>query len=154
MTKQVSAAAGAAVLSVCLAITGCSPKPEDSPNGGSASSANPAGQGSSATAAGPVIDLRSEPDPPKVGDNTVEVSVKQPDGAPLGDATVTVVFSMPAMPAMNMPAMRTDATLSSEGDGRYRGTVPLSMGGTWNVAVQVSRGSDQLGSKQFSVIAK
>jgi hypothetical protein len=153
--KQASAVFRIALLCVCLVFVGCGPKAEDSTNDGSAAApANQGGQGSTATGAGPVIDFRSEPDPPKTGDNTVEVSVKQPDGAPLGDATVTVAFTMPAMPAMNMPAMRTDATLLPDGDGRYRGKVPLSMAGTWNVAVKVSRGSDELGSKQFSVIAK
>ena len=38
--------------------------------------------------------LRSEPDPPKSGDNTIEVTVRQPDGSPITDAAVTAVFSM------------------------------------------------------------
>jgi hypothetical protein len=70
------------------------------------------------------------------------------------DATVTTVFSMPAMPSMNMPAMRSTATLAHDAAGRYRGTGQLSMGGTWNVTVTVSRGPDELGRKTFSIIAK
>lgn len=101
-----------------------------------------------------VIDFRSEPDPPKSGDNQVEVTVKGKDGAAVTDAQVTTVFSMPAMPSMNMPAMRSDATLAHDADGRYTGTGQLSMSGTWNVTVKVSRGSDVLGSKSFSIVAK
>jgi nitrogen fixation protein FixH len=100
------------------------------------------------------ISFRSEPDPPEAGDNTFEVTVKQPDGSPVIDATVTTVFSMPAMPSMNMPAMRGTATLTHEASGRYRGSGQLSMGGTWTVIVTVSRGSQELGSKKFSVVAK
>jgi hypothetical protein len=134
-------------------LVGCTKPADESPGSGVTPASETKG-GSAATGSGPIIDVRTEPDPLKAGDNVVEVSVKQPDGVPLTDATVTVVFSMPAMPSMNMPAMRTDATLIASGEGRYRGTVPLSMAGTWNVAVKVSRGSDQLGTRKLSVIAK
>jgi Cu(I)/Ag(I) efflux system membrane fusion protein/cobalt-zinc-cadmium efflux system membrane fusion protein len=100
------------------------------------------------------VTFDSEPNPPAEGDNTFEVTVKQADGSPVTDATVTTVFSMPAMPSMNMPAMRSEATLQHEDDGRYRGTGQLEMGGTWNVAVSVARGSEELGSRRFSVVAK
>jgi nitrogen fixation protein FixH len=107
------------------------------------------GAGRSGSAAG------GAPDPPRSGDNTFEVTVKQPDGTPVSDASVTAVFSMPAMPAMNMPAMRSDASLTRVGNGTYRGTGQLSIGGTWNVLVSVSRGgAEPLGVKRFSVIAK
>ena len=99
------------------------------------------------------IAFRSDPEPPEAGDNTFEVTVKQADGSPVTDATVTIVFSMPGMPSMNMPAMRSTATLAHEASGRYRGTGQLSMDGTWNVIVTVSRGPEELGSKKFSVVA-
>jgi len=107
----------------------------------------PAGQGLA-------IDFRSEPDPPESGDNALEVAVKRADGSPVTDATVTVTFSMPAMPSMNMPAMRSAATLAHEASGRYRGTGQLSMDGTWNVLVTVTKGPDELGRKSLSVVAK
>jgi hypothetical protein len=100
------------------------------------------------------VTFASEPDPPKAGDNSFVVTVTQADGTPMTDASVTAVFSMPAMPSMNMPAMRSDAALAHEGGGRYRGTGQLSMGGTWNVTVSVSRAGQDLGSARFSVIAK
>lgn len=107
----------------------------------------PAGQGL-------VIAFQSEPDPPASGDNTFEVVVTQPDGSPVTDASVEAVFSMPAMPAMNMPAMRSTAALAHQGAGRYRGTGQLSMSGTWNVIVTASRGAEELGRRNLSVIAK
>jgi Cu(I)/Ag(I) efflux system membrane fusion protein/cobalt-zinc-cadmium efflux system membrane fusion protein len=96
----------------------------------------------------------SQPDPPARGDNTFEVTVKQADGSPVTDATVTTVLSMPAMPSMNMPAMRSEARLEHDGDGRYRGTGQLEMGGTWNVAITVARGGKELGSRRFSIVAR
>lgn len=75
------------------------------------------------------------------------------NGVPVTDATVSAVFSMPAMPAMNMPAMQTAAAPVSQGEGRYRGTGVLSMAGTWNILVTVSRGHIELGSHRLSIIA-
>jgi hypothetical protein len=100
------------------------------------------------------VTVVSEPTPLKTGDNSLMVTVKQPDGTPLTDGTVTAVFSMPAMPAMNMPAMRADAPLTHQGAGVYRGTGQLSMSGTWNLGISVARNGQQLGSAQFSVVAK
>lgn len=100
------------------------------------------------------ITLASTPDPLEAGDNDLEVTVTGPDGAPVTDATVNMVFSMPAMPSMNMPAMRSDAMLQHDADGRYRGTGQLSMGGTWNVTLTVQRGSEQLGTRRLSVVAR
>ena len=100
------------------------------------------------------IRFQSTPDPPEAGSNALEVSVTDRNGAPVTDATVTAVFSMPAMPAMNMPAMRSDAPLTHAGNGTYRGTGQLSMGGTWNVNVTVSRGTETLGAGRFSIVAK
>ena len=74
--------------------------------------------------------------------------------SPVTDAAVEVVFSMPAMPAMNMPAMRSTSALTHEGSGRYRGSGQLSMGGTWNVIVTASRGAEKIGRMNFSVNAK
>ena len=103
---------------------------------------------------GVTIDFSSEPDPPKSGDNTIEVIVRQPDGSPITDAAVTAVFSMPAMPAMNMPAMRAEAKLSHVEGGRYQGMGQLSMSGTWNVTVTATRDGEPIGRRSFSIVAK
>jgi Cu(I)/Ag(I) efflux system membrane fusion protein len=100
------------------------------------------------------IDFRSQPDPPKAGDNTIEVTVRQPDGAAITDAAVTAVFTMPAMPAMNMPAMKAEAKLTHVEGGLYRGMGQLAMAGTWNVTVTATRDGEPLGRRSFSVVAK
>lgn len=105
------------------------------------------------TGAGMEIGFRSDVEPPRSGDNTFEVTVTK-DGTPVGDAVVTATFSMPAMPSMNMPEMRTTATLVPNGDGRYHGSARLSMAGTWSVRVTVSRGSQELGTKSLSIVAR
>ena len=104
------------------------------------------------TGTGMAIEFRREAGPPTAGDNTFEVTVTK-DGAPVTDATVTAVFSMPAMPAMNMPEMRSSLALVPQGEGRYRGTGQLSMAGTWNILVKVSRGPEELGSHRLSIVA-
>jgi hypothetical protein len=102
---------------------------------------------------GVAVGFATTPDPPEEGDNAVEVTLTQ-DGSPITDATVTAVFSMPAMPSMNMPAMRSDAALTHAGEGRYRGTGELSMGGTWNVAVTVTRDGRQVAVRRLSIVAR
>jgi hypothetical protein len=137
------------VLGGCLIVAGCQSAEQPPPGGAPPPAVNQSG----ATTGAVSIDFRSEPDPPTSGDNTIEVIVRQRDGSPVTDARVEVVFSMPAMPSMNMPAMRSAAALTHQAEGRYRGTGELSMDGTWNVAVTVFRGAEQIGSRNLSVIA-
>jgi RND family efflux transporter MFP subunit len=111
-----------------------------------------------AASAGPVaqvaIAFRSIPDPPKAGDNQLEVVVKDPTGKPINDAQVDVQFFMAAMPTMNMPAMHNGVTLSPVGSGTYRGTGQVMMAGRWDATVVVTRGGQRLGTKQLPVIAR
>jgi nitrogen fixation protein FixH len=93
-------------------------------------------------------------EPPRSGANTVEVTVKQADGKPLTDATVTAEFRMPAMPSMNMPEMHTTVPLTHQGEGRYRGAGELVMSGTWNVTVAVARAGQPVATQRETVIAK
>ena len=133
---------------------GCGPGqqvPAGADDGGSGEAREPAATGSAGDVA---IDFRSEPDPPKSGDNTIEVTVRQPDGTAITDAAVTAVFSMPAMPAMNMPAMRSETKLTHVDGGRYRGMGQLSMAGTWNVTVTATRDGEPIGRRSFSIVAK
>ncbi|MBI4477338.1 MAG: FixH family protein, partial [Acidobacteria bacterium] len=70
------------------------------------------------------------------------------------DAEVTVAFFMPAMPTMNMPAMRNDAKLSHAGGGTYRGPGQVMMAGRWEVSVLVSRSGQRIGAHQLTVVAR
>jgi hypothetical protein len=100
------------------------------------------------------ITFRAEPDPPRTGETTLEVGVKDAAGQPIADADVTVTFFMAAMPTMNMPEMRNQAKLPPAGGGIYRGPGQIVMGGRWDVIVDVARGGERLGSRQFALVAK
>jgi len=112
-----------------------------------------------APAQGLDINFRAQPDPPRTGENTLEVTLRDASGQPIADADVTVTFFMPACsssasPTMNMPAMRNQAKLPPAGDGVYRGAGQVIMAGRWDVTVDVSRGGQRLGSRQFAVVAR
>jgi len=113
-------------------------------------------QGKPVAPAGPplAITFRAQPDPPKTGDNTFEVTVVDPSGKPVTDADVAVQLFMPAMPTMNMPAMRNETKLTSVGGGLYRGPGQVMMGGRWDVTVTVNRSGQRVGSQQFALVAR
>jgi RND family efflux transporter MFP subunit len=115
-------------------------------------------RGYQATEGAPVarleITFRTEPDPPRVGDTAFEVTVKDAAREPVRDANVSAVLSMPAMPAMNHGAMRSEARLLHAGEGTYRGTGRVPMEGRWDVTVNVTGGGRPAASRQFAVIAR
>ena len=114
----------------------------------------PAAPTASAAPAGTQITFRTVPDPPKIGDNQMEVTVKDAGGTPIDAAEVSVQFFMPAMPTMNMPAMRSEARLTPAGGGVYRGSGQVMMAGRWDATVTVVRGGQRLGIKQLPVVAR
>ncbi|HKW00008.1 MAG TPA: FixH family protein [Vicinamibacterales bacterium] len=110
--------------------------------------------GSGQDAERPKITLRTIPDPPRTGETQFEVTVADSKGVPLADAEVTVQLFMPAMPTMNMPAMRNELKLPSAGNGVYRGTGQVMMAGRWEATVIVTRGGQRVGSLQTPVVAR
>jgi hypothetical protein len=82
------------------------------------------------------------------------VVLKDAKGQPVTDAEVTVQLFMPAMPTMNMPAMRNEAALPHASGGVYRGMGQVIMAGRWDVTVAVAKDGKPLGWKQFAVVAK
>jgi nitrogen fixation protein FixH len=118
--------------------------------GGSA----PAEQAAPAASSGNQLDIRlSGPGEPAVGENTFEVTVMQ-GSQPVTDADVSLELFMAAMPSMNMPEMRIDVPLAPAGEGRYRGTGTVSMGGAWDANVMVMRGGQHLGDRTITIVAK
>ena len=75
-------------------------------------------------------------------------------GKPVTDADVSLLFVMPAMPAMKMPEMRNEVKLTSAGGGAYTGTGPVTMAGTWTVTVSVKQGGKEIGQKKLTLTAK
>jgi RND family efflux transporter MFP subunit len=96
-------------------------------------------------------ELTTEPDPPRRGSNTFRVKLTDASGAPISGAEVSVTFSMPAMPAMGMAAMRTQVSLADKGDGLYESPGKLDSGGTWQVRILARKNGQVVASKQLSV---
>ena len=105
---------------------------------------------------GPTLDIvfRTQPDPPKTGESVFEVGVKDASGQAVTDADVSVQLFMPAMPTMNMPAMRNETKLPHVGGGVYRGAGQVMMAGRWEATVTVAKGGQQIGRKQLAVVAR
>jgi Cu(I)/Ag(I) efflux system membrane fusion protein/cobalt-zinc-cadmium efflux system membrane fusion protein len=110
--------------------------------------------GAASPASALTIAFRATPDPPRTGDSGFEVSLKDAAGMPIANADVSVRLFMPAMPTMNMPAMRNDTTLPHVGAGVYRGPGQVLMAGRWDVTVAVSKDGQSIGQKQFTLVAK
>ena len=104
----------------------------------------------------PAVDimLMSKPNPPKTGENTFDVMVKDAAGKPITDAEVMAMFYMPPMPAMKMPEMKNTVTLKHQKSGTYTGTGQVMMAGKWDVTVSVKRAGKEIGSKKFPLTAK
>ena len=88
--------------------------------------------------------------PPVVGDNNVTIEIKGAGGHHVKDAQVKVDYSMPAMPGMPPMSYKTDAVL--KGDA-YKTTLGLSMAGSWNMTVKITR-EGKTSSMKFTVDAK
>ena len=102
----------------------------------------------------PAVDimLMSKPNPPKIGENTFEVMVKDAAGKPITDADVTALFYMG--PMKNMPEMKNSVTLKHQKNGTYTGTGQVMMAGKWDVTVSVKRAGKEIGSKKCPITAK
>ena len=100
------------------------------------------------------VTFRSEPERPKAGHTPFVVTVSDAAGTPVTDAQVTIVLFMPAMPSMNMPAMKGEAKLRHDAGGVYRGTALVMTAGRWDVTATVSRGGQTIATRQFALIAQ
>ena len=106
-------------------------------------------------AAKPGLDIMlMQPKDVKKGDNQFEVMVRGTDGKPLSGADVSVLFVMPAMPAMKMAEMRNEVKLKPSGLGMYMGPGNVMMAGKWNVTVSVKQGGKEIGQKKLTLTAK
>jgi Cu(I)/Ag(I) efflux system membrane fusion protein/cobalt-zinc-cadmium efflux system membrane fusion protein len=114
-------------------------------------SANSAGQQSKADQI--KIEMTTVPSTPQKGKNTVRIKLTGADGKPVDGVQVSVMFFMPAMPAMGMAAEHASATLSTKGQGEYEGPVELDSGGTWQVTITVQRAGTTIATQKLTVEA-
>lgn len=113
----------------------------------------PPGASAQANALSGKVEITTKPSPLRKGANQVLVTVHDSAGRPVTDAQVSVVFFMPAMPAMGMSAMREAAKAKPVADGSYTAEINLPSGGTWTVTVVANRGGKQIASRQLRLAA-
>jgi RND family efflux transporter MFP subunit len=116
--------------------------------------AAPSAAGATPSASQLQITFHTQSEPPKSGKNHVTVTVRDAAGRPVDNAEVKIVFYMPAMPSMSMPAMRAEAPLGFSGSGTYAGEIQVHSPGQWQVSVEVRKQGKPLGVGQFSVTAE
>jgi nitrogen fixation protein FixH len=107
----------------------------------------------SVTEAKAQVDLTTDPSPAQKGTNMVRVKLTDPAGKPITGAQVTVTFFMEAMPAMNMPEMKTVIKGADKGRGMYEGKGDLGSGGIWQVTVTAQQGGQTIATKKLAVKA-
>ena len=112
-----------------------------------------AGAASAVNAPQANAELTSEPSPPTKGSNVFRIRLTDANGFPIAGAEVSVTFSMPAMPAMGMAAVRTPVVLSDKGNGVYEGSGVLESGGTWQTTILAKKNGQTIAIKQLSVSA-
>src|SRR5919106_4301085 len=100
MRTQIAAAV--LVASTTLLAAGCGEAEQNNSGNASTPAASTSAAGTSTSAQNVEVTLRSEPDPPRTGENTFDVMVMS-GGQPVTDADVSVEFFMAAMPEMKMP---------------------------------------------------
>ena len=96
------------------------------------------------------VEIKLDKNPPAVGNNNMGIEVKDASGQYVTDAKVKVDYSMPAMPGMPAMNYKTDAVLSGQ---KYSAKMNLSMSGSWNVAVKITKGG-KTSTVKFNVDAQ
>jgi RND family efflux transporter MFP subunit len=87
------------------------------------------------------IDFHAENNPLKAGeDNVFHASLTSADGKAITDAHVTVTLTMPAMPSMGMPEMKSSFELPwAASQQMYVGKGQPGMSGSWSVTVEARK---------------
>ena len=99
------------------------------------------------------VSLTTDPSPAHKGTNTIRVKLTDPAGQAIAGAEVAVTFFMPAMPAMNMAAMKTVIKGADKGGGVYEGNGDLASGGVWQVTITARKNGQIIATKKLTVKA-
>jgi RND family efflux transporter MFP subunit len=119
----------------------------------------PAGSGAAAAmnetaAAQAKLELTTQPDPPRKGNNIVHVKLTDAAGSPIVGAQINATFFMPAMPAMAMAALKASFDLTDKGGGLYEGSGELGSSGTWQVTLTAQKNGRVVGARHFTLNAE
>ena len=82
------------------------------------------------------VAIKIDKNPPIVGNNNMEIGLKDGSGKEVKDAKVSVDYGMPAMPGM--PAMNYKASTMLHGNV-YHSVVNFSMSGAWAITIKITR---------------
>ena len=81
------------------------------------------------------VEVKLDKNPPITGLNKMEINIQDDKGVKVTDATVTVDYSMPAMPGMPAMNYKSKAELSGS---MYVAKVNFSMSGAWTVNIKIT----------------
>jgi hypothetical protein len=105
----------------------------------SASVAQARGRGLSGRAGSYAVEVVIEHDPPIVGDNRIEISLKDGNGHQVSGAQILVNYYMPPMPRMAPMNYTIPAKLKGV---TYSATLHLIMDGPWIIALKINQGGE------------
>ena len=91
-----------------------------------------------------------QPDPPRVGKNTLSLAILDTDGAAVEGLTIDATANMPAMGAM--PEMRSQGQVIAEGKGHYRVAFDLPMAGSWPISLSIRAPDGDQAAMQFNFV--
>lgn len=100
------------------------------------------------------LELTTQPDPPRKGNNIFRVKLTDDAGSPMPGAQVNAAFFMPAMPAMGMAAMKASVDLTDKGGGLYEGSGELGSAGTWQITLTAQKNGRVVGARHFTLNAE
>lgn len=80
--------------------------------------------------------VRLDKYPPVLGENLLELEIKEFQGKAVTDAKVLVNYYMPPLPRMAPMNYKTDAQLSR---GKYKTTMDIIMSGPWVIRILITR---------------
>ncbi len=95
-------------------------------------------------------EVKIDRSPPVVGDNHIEIAVRDVRGKPVTDAKILVNYYMPPMPRMAPMNYTTDAKLKGE---KYRAKMNFIMSGPWIIAIKMNVGG-KMSTAKFNVNAQ
>ncbi len=88
--------------------------------------------------------------PPVLGDNNIEIEIRDFGGKRITEAKVLVNYYMPPMPRMAPMNYVTDARLKGE---KYRATMNFIMTGPWIIAIKINH-AGKISTAKFNVDAQ
>jgi len=96
------------------------------------------------------VEIRIDRNPPILGDNNIEIELRDAAGKTVTEARVLVNYYMPPMPRMAPMNYTIDAKLKGE---KYRATMNLIMSGPWIIAVKITHGG-KTSTAKFNIDAQ